>query len=299
MIASPTTRVTAEGASSDAVEVPAATDRSLGESIDRCLTTLRGRVEVPPARLTVVEHPPQHRGFGVTTSVLLSALAALRGSFDLDVSDDELVAASGRGGASGVGVHGFFSGGFIVDAGHPRSGDPRYGEGASYLPSGSQIPVVAPTLSIAAGIPESWRFHLFLLSGPSFSGSSERRFFEENTPLDTNEVLMTLAAIYHGLVPAIRESNLDAVASALATIHSVGFKHRELVSQPASVREAYARLLKLGFATGLSSMGPLLYVITDENTRGEEVAMSGFPATGILDSYLDVLPANSAYYLSE
>jgi beta-ribofuranosylaminobenzene 5'-phosphate synthase len=113
-------------------------------------------------------------------------------------------------------------------------------------------------------------FHLlFPAAGSSFGGHSEQEFFAQNTPISPQEVFQVLADVYHGLVPAFAERNLGLLGESLKSIQRTGFKQREIHAQPA----AGALIRQLEHleccATGLSSMGPGVYAITES---GDEYA---------------------------
>ena len=233
--------------------------RDLADTIER----FRRAFLVPVERVTVHSIPPQHVGLGTKTALTLGVLKSLQLLNRIAVTNEDLQVLSGRGGASGVGVHGFFKGGFIVDAGHKS--DPR----RSFLPSSFREGFDIPPLITRVKIPTRWRFALFIPKGSRFSGRREMRFFGENTPIPKREALDTLALMYHGVVPAIQQADLAALSSALAEIHNRGFKRRELENQPGSVRAVFAKLADFPkCAAGLSSMGPLIYVAT---TKSEDL----------------------------
>ena len=85
-----------------------------------------------------------------------------------------------------------------------------------------------------------------------------------------------MAALYHGVIPALRLANLSALAAALREIHEVGFKARELRARPAQVSSMLLELQALGLAAGMSSIGPLVYVIigTDDGALTRIKAVS-------------------------
>lgn len=82
-----------------------------------------------------------------------------------------------------------------------------------------------------------------------------------------------MAAVYHGVVPAVLTANLKLLKEALQELHSTGFKARELRNQADTVgdfiREADE---KTDLAVGMSSLGPLVYAIGAEREgKGCEV----------------------------
>jgi beta-ribofuranosylaminobenzene 5'-phosphate synthase len=228
-------------------------------AIEKALSNLAMKAELPGFDMEAVELPPAHCGLGSTTAIVLSVLAGLRETARLPVSDHDLQEASGRGGASGVGVHGFFRGGFVVDSGHASANS------TEFLPSRATMPESIPLPTTFLAIPSDWTFALVLLDAEGISGSREVEFFRAHTPLERNEVLESLALLYHGVVPAVAGADIQLLKEALRGIHAWGFKRIELEAQSETVRDAFDALNSLAdCAVGLSSIGPMLYVIAGE-----------------------------------
>ena len=173
---------------------------------------MRRKFCLPPVSLLLHQTPPQHVGLGSKTSLILASLVAYSINFDLDIPKTTLQQLSGRGGASGVGLHAFFSGGFVIDAGHAQSSCRLLGPSSSLRPSG------IPTLLVRLEVPAAWQVYLVLPSGVRRFGGNELKFFTENTPIAEAEVLRTLAILYHGIAPAIANSDIDALRESLALL---------------------------------------------------------------------------------
>ena len=72
-----------------------------------------------------------------------------------------------------------------------------------------------------------------------------------------------MAAVYHGIVPAIAEGDLGSLRAAMREIHQTGFKRREVDGQSHVVCGLLDQLhTDLKLAAGMSSLGPLVYAIT-------------------------------------
>jgi beta-ribofuranosylaminobenzene 5'-phosphate synthase len=196
----------------------------------------------------------QHVGLGTKTALILATLqAAVRASgHELPVS--VLQRLSGRGGASGVGINTFFTGGLVLDSGH------RQGSVPDLFPSSARTPSEIPPVTARLSMPPTWRFRLFLPTGRRVSGREEKDFFESAIPVARAEVLETIALLFNGLAPAVATEDLGAFASCLAALHQTGFKKRELEAQTEEVRGLLAEASALGPA-GLSSLGPLVYTV--------------------------------------
>jgi beta-ribofuranosylaminobenzene 5'-phosphate synthase len=203
--------------------------------------------------------PPQHVGFGSKTALALALIAGVNAFQSIGWSIEQMQKLSGRGAASGVGIHSFFSGGVIWDAGH------RTDTAKQLLPSGSTTVTGIPPVAARIPFPDTWRILVVLPAERPMTGEEEIKFFVENAPVPKVEALSTMAALYHGVLPAILLGDYSALASALAEVHRLGFKARELGRWSPQLRMALAALSKDGFAAGLSSVGPLIYVILPDD----------------------------------
>jgi beta-ribofuranosylaminobenzene 5'-phosphate synthase len=226
--------------------------RDVVDAIER----LQRRVALAPMRVTVSKTPIAHIGLGTKTATLLALLTAAEQLAKARLTVHEVQALSSRGGASGVGIHGFFLGGFLVDAGRADCGS------REHRPSGASHPGSVPALVTRIDIPEDWRFVLIRPRGIRYSGARETRFFHDNTPVPRKEVTETIACLYHGVVPAVLENDIIALKTSVCRMHRYGFKRRELDGQSTEVRRLFHALSKLhDCAVGMSSMGPLLYAV--------------------------------------
>jgi beta-ribofuranosylaminobenzene 5'-phosphate synthase len=214
------------------------------------------------ARITIKKLPPQHIGLGTKTALLLGAITAAGLATDVRLPSKLVKQLSGRGGASGVGVNTFFSGGFLTDVGH------SYSKLGDYAPSSSQIPLSYPPAACRVKIPSSWVFYLLLPGGQRYSGISEVKFFRLNTPIPRVEVMRSLALTYHGVVPAVLSKDLALLKMSIHGLQRTGFKRRELEAQPDTVKSIIEQFKGIPeCAAGVSSMGPLVYIIADKNNE--------------------------------
>lgn len=197
---------------------------------------------------------PEHVGLGSKTAMTLAVLTAAARATGRPVDEQNLQRLSSRGGASGVGIHGFFTGGFVVDAG--TLGD------VPLLPSSFQRPSQIPTLIRATPMPEEWMITLVLPPGKKMAGEAESSFFQRVTPIPRAEVLEQIALAYHGFVPAVIDKDLVTFGKVLKTFSTLGLKAREVAEQGPVVRETITALENVSSCVGMSSMGPLIFAIT-------------------------------------
>jgi beta-RFAP synthase len=151
----------------------------------------------PPYRIRVHGAPREHVGLGTGTQL---AMAVARGIAHLrqeTASLPDLAHRVGRGRRSGVGVHGFEQGGFLVDAGK--------GNGGSLAP-----------VAVRAEVPESWRFVLALPRQESgISGPMEEDAFLRLMEVPEEVVGRLCHTLLLGLVPAMLEADLPSFGEAL------------------------------------------------------------------------------------
>jgi len=231
------------------------TDREDAAAIDALARTFSGRFGRNAPKITMLSRTPKHVGLGSKTALLLGAATLMAKACGINCSEQDIQILSGRGGASGVGVHAYFKGGVIVDAGHPRDGGP-------YRPSSCSSPRIIPPLVSQIIFPSQWRISLILASGIHPHGNDEVSFFEQNTPVEGNEVLRVLAAVYHSIIPAFLEADIRLLHVGLAEVCNNGFKRREIANQPLAVAQLLASLANHErIAVGMSSMGPMIYAI--------------------------------------
>lgn len=242
-------------------------------------------------KLRMLKHPPQHAGFGSKTALMLSVASLINKFLHLELTQQQLQGLTGRGGASGVGVHTFFTGGIIVDAGH------KHLPGTLLLPSGAGISTAIPPVILRTTFPSSWGIVLFLpRDGRKCGGVQEVAFFKEHTPIPTIEALQTLGLIYHGLVPSLMEEDFPYFKKALKEINRVGFKRREIVAQTAAISNLITTLnAHPAIAAGMSSLGPLIFgVLGDRSAETIEYisTIASEESTGFLGH---VEPENEGY----
>ena len=141
------------------------------------------------------------------------------------------------------------------DGGRKRS------ETTTLHPSGASKPSSIPPMMLRVPFPDSWKVVLIPPKGPSVSGHDEINFFDQNTPVDRREALEAIACMYHGLLPSFVEVDYASLAESFKQLHRWAFKKAEMALQPAGSQAALRKLHELGYAAGISSMGPLIYVI--------------------------------------
>ncbi len=237
-----------------------AIDSAANQQVKRIAAKLHG--EGRGFRATLKTMPPQHVGFGTKTALLLGLIAGVSQLFGKSMNKRNMQLMSGRGGASGIGINTFFEGGVIWDAGHVLP------KGSSLQPSSASLTGrIAPRIA-RLRFPAEWQVALMLAQETPIAGQFEEEFFQTNTPTPRVEALESIATLCHGVLPAIYERDLAALARSLVRLHQIGFKKRELAARTRRTRSLLAALQERSHAAGMSSLGPLIYLIT-ERGRGQ------------------------------
>lgn len=227
--------------------------------------------------VTVVEQIRAHVGLGSTTATTLAILRSLAELNRWGLPRTRLIDISGRARTSAVGAHTFFEGGMIADVGQ-RSSRRRGEYLPSHRPAGRK-----PSLKLGRWpMPSDWYVWLCFSTGqPSVPPENEAEFFITETPTSDTATFRQVAALYHGIVPAVVESDLVSFASALREFQQLGFKAREILAQPPFVRTTLADLWDEGATAGLSSLGPTVFVVSTTRDRSSlPAALRGYELEG-------------------
>lgn len=250
MIESPSIELTVESATSDRVEGPLA--GRAAQILARVRHGLRElSVEPMRASIRVLQAPAEHVGLGVGTQLSMAiAAAVLSLAGRPGPSAEQLARLTGRGCRSGIGLHGFQHGGFLVDGG--RKDD-------------AGIPPLVARLRF----PEDWSVLVVQPPGShGLHGPDEFRAFANLPPIADRLTERLCGAVLLGVLPAIVERDLAGFGAALEEIQAqVGAVFAPAqggcYSSPRAV-EIIGALHRAGFAgCGQSSWGPTLYGFSD------------------------------------
>jgi len=207
------------------------------------------------ASFTITGTVPTHGGFGSSTAIRLACLEALSKLFDLKMSREQLVLASGRGGTSGIGINTYFDGGFVFDIGHPA-------DGAEFAPSGAKNSHT-PSVALTQLPMPNWDIGIcFPKNIPLKTQLEELRFFRSHCPLPAADIHEILYHSVYGITAAVKENDFDRFCEAIRTIQHTAWKkgERSLYGEPLqkvedSIYNAGAK------AIGMSSLGPGLFFL--------------------------------------
>lgn len=242
---------------------------SEGPSAERALGFARQFVgQLPdvlqrPVRVTVDRCPPEHIGLGVGTQLGLAVAKAIATEFGMtDLGLEALARMTGRGGRSGIGLHGFAHGGLIVDGGHDRSGR------------------VAPMLA-RYEFPQEWCIVLArpLDPGVGWSGNRERAAFARSRPPQVTVPLTDRMSrlLLLGLLPALLERDCDTFGEALHEYNRLAgrmFAEDQGGDYASPEVETIIDTVRgLGVAgAGQSSWGPTVFAVCEDESFAERVA---------------------------
>jgi len=232
------------------------TDQELERLIDLLRSEKKRRGFSVSVEVVINGNIRPHSGFGSGTTISLACLEALHRLNGSMPSSVELVAASGRGGTSGVGIHSYFSGGCVFDLGRSAGND-------AHAPS-HQATASRPLLLDQLPMPD-WEIGICIpLSIPHKSQAEERDFFERTCPLPAESVYETLYHALFGLYAAIREANRTTFCHALRAVQTCAWKKAERLEYGAALIEIEQVLYANGAeAVGMSSLGPSLFFLAD------------------------------------
>ena len=155
----------------------------------------------PPSISGWSRPPPEHVGLGTGTQLSLAVARLILAGLGIeDPGVDRLVALTGRGRRSGIGVHGFMGGGLIVDGGHSARS-------------------TVPPLLARMTFPVEWKILLVIPSdGLGMSGPRERDAFARLPAPSSRTTDRLCRLVLLELLPTIAERDLAGFGHALSQI---------------------------------------------------------------------------------
>lgn len=200
-----------------------------------------------------------HFGMGSGTAIRLACIEALLLLNGRKVTKEDLIALSKRGGTSGIGIHTYFSGQFVIDLGVKKSGK-------LFGPSSKADSHQRPLLLDAINFP-NWKIGLCIPSNivPK-TQSEETDFFHRICPISAEESYRTLYHSLYGTYAAVRENDMKSFARSIMEIQSCEWKCLEREEYSRELTRLEERLYQCGAAcVGMSSLGPLLYFLAPDD----------------------------------
>ena len=209
----------------------------------------------------VLEAYPPHSGLGSGTQIAVCTAHLMTETMGLKFSSRELSTMVGRGGTSGIGTFAHDLGGFIVDGGHSLDEKP------GFLPSSASK--AKPAQLIARyEFPEEWNI---LLAIPEVThhvhDQQEVNVFQTYCPIPKTEVEQVSHLILMNLIPFLLEKDIKNFSWAIKELQKVGFNKLEH-----SLDDSFLPTMKAiddagAYGTGISSFGPTLYTVFDDENK--------------------------------
>lgn len=208
-------------------------------------------------KITLSGNTPSHYGFGVSTSVRMSCVEGIYQLLSKKVSNQKIIKQSHRGGTSGIGVHGYFTGGFIFDLGRKINNHQP-------LPSRSyEFKQHHPLLLKQLPVP-NWGVGLLIPNNINpMTNKEEVDFFHKTCPISKDTVYETTYHALFGVLASIESNDFNLFCNAINTLQKQTWKdsERSLYTETSVFEKV---LLGAGAnAVGMSSLGPSLYFFAE------------------------------------
>ena len=205
-------------------------------------------------RVWVDSMPGPHLGFGTGTSLSLSVIESALLALGENYDEKRLIALSGRGRTSGVGIETYFRGGAVFDIGVKS--------GPGFFPSSSNLNAGDVAKNIFRCNFPDWRIEILLMRGVTgLSGGKERLFFEKVLPLSPLYSYKALYKAVMGLIPSCIDGDLGLFQTSIADFQEMEWKRAEIQSLGRGFEDVFSSLKGDVPCIGMSSMGPLLYCV--------------------------------------
>ena len=193
MVSAPSCRVVVSTSESDTITAPDAIYDRVAKVRDQCRTSDAWK----PCQIEVVESIPQHHGFGGGTQLSLAIATAMARLNQDDSNTFKLARRVGRGLRSGLGIHGFEYGGFLVDG-------------------GKSMPNSIGGLSARNNFPDEWTLLLISPGGSEgLSGEREVQAFRDLSPMSITDTSHLCRLVLMRMLPAISEQDFCEFADAV------------------------------------------------------------------------------------
>lgn len=199
-----------------------------------------------------------HYGFGSGTAIRLGALESMLHVNQRNLTNEEFIKYSGRGGTSGVGIHTYFSGGGVFDLGVLMNT-------ANHQPSSEVQSVKMPLLLDQFVLPE-WSVGICIPKKTlPLNVNQEIDFFKRTCPLPAQEIHATVYEALFGLYGSLREGNWLNFCESIKRVQHCAWKRAEWFEYGDLLKDIESKLYLSGAqAVGMSSLGPSLYFMAKD-----------------------------------
>ncbi len=211
-------------------------------------------------KVSIHGEAPSHTGFGVSTAIRMACIEGICLLQKKQVSENQVIHQSCRGGTSGIGVHGYFTGGLVFDLGHEQNKKEllpsRNREHNSHLPLLLKS-VPMPNWEVGVLIP-----HYI----PTKTNAEEKAFFKKTCPIHKEQVYESVYHSLFGILASVETKDKSNFCKAIKAIQIQAWKQAERNLYP-ELTLIEKKLYEFGAdAVGMSSLGPMLYFFSSNIT---------------------------------
>ena len=201
-----------------------------------------------------------HVGFGSNTMIYLACVEALFILNQRDYSDKNVIALSGRGGTSGIGINTYFKGGYVFDTGIKNHEQRTLAPSSTFISSGCQQPLLIKSIELPL-----WDLGICIPQIVPKTEEEEKRFFQTNCPIEKSDVEKILYEVVYGVTSSLLENDFKAFCESINAIQQTKWKSLERNLYGETIIEAEKTIRKNGArCVGMSSLGPMLYFFGDD-----------------------------------
>lgn len=204
-----------------------------------------------------------HVGFGSNSIIYLSCIEALFIMNKRSYNEQDVIALSGRGGTSGIGINTYFRGGFVFDVGIPNHEQRGLAPSSAFMDRIEDKPLLMKSVTLP-----KWQLGICIPLIGHKTEEEEKNFFQENCPINKDDVERILYEAVYGITSSLLESDFDVLCKSVNAIQQTKWKSlervlygKELLAAESIIRNAGAKCV------GMSSLGPLLYFFGDDIDR--------------------------------
>ena len=232
-----------------------------------------------------------HMGLGSDTMIYLSSIEALFLINGAQYKQEDIVFWSRRGGASGVGINTYFTGGYVFDVGVKNRQQ-------GIMPSSQQeLPHEIPLLFKSLEVPR-WKLGVcFPAKELIRTEMEELMFFKKQVGrIDADDVSRSLYEIVFGITSSIIEYDYKVFCQSINKLQETKWKKAESAQYGEAVFQIEKFLLNSGAdCVGMSSFGPAIYYFSE---NAEELSQNLCQSTYCAESlvcYLNNKPRELMY----
>lgn len=196
-----------------------------------------------------------HVGFGSNSIIYLSCIEALFIMNKRSYNEQDVIALSGRGGTSGIGINTYFRGGFVFDVGVPKHKQRALAPSSAFMDRIEDKPLLMKSVTLP-----KWQLGICIPPLEHKTEEEEKEFFQKNCPINKDAVEKVLYEAVYGITSSLMEDNFDVFCKSIDAIQQTKWKSlernlygKELMTAESIIRRAGAQCV------GMSSLGPLFY----------------------------------------